>query len=286
MEKFILSTDTCCDEFKSSLQKKHIKYIPMCYISDGEIQEDNFNSLEEFKFFYDEMKRGKIFSTTGLNPFSLKEYFLEILEKENKDIVHISLSSGLSGTFSIAAQVANEINENSKNKVYVVDSLSATLGQNAVLFKATTLRDEGLSAAEAYQVLSESAKKLSVSFFLSDLEALKRGGRISGAQAVMAKVIQLRPILKFDAEGKLQVVEKVMGSKKAILTLCNRLKHLDENSKAPILIAYAGDPTNALELKKLIEDRFGYTNIILGPVGPVICSHTGPCLTGLIFFEK
>lgn len=286
MENFVLSTDTCCDELKSNLTKNHIRYIPMCYISNGEIHEDTFDSAEEYKFFYDEMKKGKVFSTTGLNPFSLKEYFLKILSEENKDIVHISLSSGLSGTYSNAVQVANEINDASENKVYIIDSLSATQGQNAILCLATILRDEGKSAKEAFEILSEKAKTLSVTFFLSDLETLKRGGRISGAQAVMAKVIQLRPILKFNEEGKLQVIEKVMGSKKALIVLLSKLKNFNSSLKVPVFIPYAGDITNALELRKMIEERFGFTNVIIGPVGPVICSHTGPSLTGIMFFEK
>lgn len=286
MEKFILSTDSCCDELKSTLKRDKIEYIPMCYISNGEIYEDNFNSTEEYKYFYDEMKKGKIFSTTGLNPFQLKEYFLNIIAKTNMDIVHIALSSGLSGTCGLAVQVANEINETSAKKVYVVDSLSATQGQNAILCHATLLRNEGKSAEEAVEALNETIKNLDVSFFLGDLEALKRGGRISGAQAVVAKVMQLRPVLKFDSEGRLQVIEKAMGSKKAVMSLLNRLKNYNPNSPIPIFIAYAGDVENALVLRKLIETKYGITNIILGHVGPVICSHTGPALTGLIFVKK
>lgn len=286
MDKFVLSTDTCCDELKSTLKRDRIEYIPMCYISDGEIYEDNFSSAEEYKYFYDEMKKGKIFSTTGLNPFQLKEYFQEIISRTNLDVVHISLSSGLSGTCSLAIQVANEINETSEKKVYVVDSLSATQGQNAILCHATLLRNEGKTAEEAIEALQNTIKNLDVSFSLGDLEALKRGGRIGGAQAMIANVMQLRPVLKFDEEGKLQVIEKAMGSKRAIHSLLDRLKNYTPSSPIPIYLAYSGDVENALELRKLIETKYGIMNTILGPVGPVICSHTGPSLTGLIFVKK
>ena len=287
MENFALSTDSCCDELKSTLAKNRISYIKMSFISDGEIYEDDFNSAEEYKYFYDEMKKGKVYSTTGLNPFQLKEYFLEILNKNKKDVIHVCLSSGLSLTYDAACKAAEEVNLESKHKIYVLDSHSATQGQNAVLCYATILRNEGKSAQEAMEVLQNAIKKLNVSFFLGDLDALKRGGRISGAQAIVAKMVQLRPVLKFDEKGCLQVVEKAMGSKKAIKSLFdNFAKKYDPQSPIPVFLAYAGDIVNMQELRKMIEDRFGITNIITGPVGPVICSHTGPSLTGLIFIEK
>ncbi len=287
MDKFVLSTDTCCDELKSNLKKNRIEFIKMAFICEGEIFEDNFDSVEEYKFFYDEMKRGKVYSTTGLNHFQVKEYFTEILERTKSDIVHVCLSSGLSGTFNVVRQVVEEINQTFENKIYLVDSKTATQGQNAVLTYAMLLRNEGRTALEAKDILEKEIKRLCVSFFLGDLEALKRGGRISGAQAAIAKMVQLRPVLKFDPEGKLQIIEKAIGSKKAIKSLFDRFaKRFDPNSPIPIFLAYAGDPTNMNEIRKMIEERFGITNIITGPVGPVICSHTGPSLTGLIYLER
>ena len=287
MDKFVLSTDTCCDELKSNLKKNRIEFIKMAFICEGEIFEDNFDSIEEYKFFYDEMKRGKVYSTTGLNHFQVKEYFTEILERTKSDIVHVCLSSGLSGTFNVVRQVVEEINQTFENKIYLVDSKTATQGQNAVLTYAMLLRNEGRTALETKDILEKEIKRLCVSFFLGDLEALKRGGRISGAQAAIAKMVQLRPVLKFDPEGKLQIIEKAIGSKKAIKSLFDRFaKRFDPNSPIPIFLAYAGDPTNMNEIRKMIEERFGITNIITGPVGPVICSHTGPSLTGLIYLEK
>lgn len=286
MEKFVLSTDTCCDELKSNLTKNKTEYIKMCYIHEGEIYEDSFDSIDEYKFFYDEMKKGKQYSTTGLNPYSCKEYFLGILERCQMDIVHLTLSSGLSGTHNVTKQVADEINETSKYKVYVIDSLSATQGQNALVCYGQILRDQGKTAEETAEILRSAAKKLQVHFFLTDLETLKRGGRISGAAAAVAKVMQIRPVLTFNENGELTVTEKAMGSKKAIRSLLDKLKNFDTETPVPIFLAYAGDTANAEELRKLIEEKYGITNIILGPVGPVIGSHTGPSLTGLIFIGK
>lgn len=287
MGKFILSTDSCCDELKSNLSRNKICFIPMCYICDGELYEDHFDSVEEYKCFYDEMKKGKVFSTTGLNPFQVKEYFEDILKKYNKDILHITLSSGLSGTYQVTKDVADEINKTSNNKVYVFDSLSATQGQNFLLNYARILRDDLKDAETSFNILQGISKRLRVHFFLSDLETLKRGGRINGAQAVMAKIMQLRPILKFNLKGELEVTEKVIGAKKANRTLLDiYLRDADTESIVPIFLAFSGDMNNVNELRSLIEEKTGLTNIICNPVGPVICSHTGPSLTCIIFLGK
>lgn len=287
MEKFVLSTDSCCDELKSNLKRDNICFIPMSYISGDEVYEDRFDSFEEYLSFYEEMKQGKTFSTTGLNHFQVREYFEKILAENEKDIVHVALSSGLSCTYQVTKDVADELNKTSKHKIYVLDSLSATQGQNLLICYLKKLRDEGKTAEIAYTQAQDAVKKLRVHFFLTDLETLKRGGRINGAQAVMAKIMQLRPVLRFNTKGELEVIEKIIGSKKATRSLLDTyLENVDLESGMPAYIPFTGDLINANELISLIEEKTGMTNVIAKPVGPVVASHTGPSLTGIIFFGK
>ena len=287
MENFILSTDTCCDEFKSNLKKSRISYIPLNYICNDEIFVDESDSIEDYKFFYDEMKRGKMFSTAGLNQTVVQEYFEGLLKTADKDIVHLTLSSGLSCTYNVVKQVADELNEKSNHKIYVLDSLSATQVQNLVLNYAKFLRDEGKTASEAMEILQDAIMHQQTFFFLSDLDALKRGGRISGVAAAIGKAMQLRPVLTFDKEGKLRVIEKVVGNKKAVRTLLDKfLKLYDTSSSQPIYLIYAGDDNSLQELKALILEKLPNAKIITGLVGPVIASHTGPALTAVAFFSK
>lgn len=288
MSKFILSTDSCCDELKSNLKKDKIHYIAMSYILGKDIFDDHFDSMQDYINFYNDMKNGKHYSTTGLNPYQVREHFEKILEESNKDILHITLSSGLSGTYQVTKSVADEINETSKNKVYVIDSRSATQGQNFILNYAKRMRDNGATAEETAKELEDNiVKNLKVYFFLNDLEALKRGGRLSGAQAVMAKMMQLRPVLNFNENGELEVVEKVIGSKKATRTLFDYYVNLvDSSYDMPIYLTYSGFPDGVSELMKLLEEKLGITNIIIKPVGPVISAHTGPSVTGIIFIAK
>lgn len=286
MSKFILSTDTCCDDFKSHLKQNNIEYITMSYICEDEVLHDEANSFEDYENFYNEMRNGKVFSTTGLNVFEVREYFEYLLKKYNSNILHICLSSGISGTYNIVQSVADELNENSENKIYVFDSLCATQPQNALVKYAKGLRDKEMSANEAMEALSNEVQHLMVYFFLNDLDALKRGGRISGIQAMMGKALQLRPLLTFDSEGKLRVIEKIMGTKKAIKTLMDKLVgQYDENAEFPITLAYAGE-NYVNELKNLVLSKFPNAQINIGPVGPVIASHTGPALTAIIFHSK
>lgn len=286
MENFILSTDTCCDEMKSNLKRSRISYISMNYIYNDEVFPDEADCLEDYKFFYDEMKRGKIFSTTGINSLEITEYFEKLLEK-GKDILHVCLSSGLSGTCNIVKQAAFELNKSHENKIYVLDSLSATQVENAILNYAKMLRDDGETAAESIKILENAILHLQTFFFLSDLDALRRGGRISGAAAMLGKAMQLRPLLTFDKQGKLRVIEKIMGTKKAIKVLLDKLVSMyDKESSQPIFIAFAGDGENKNELMRLISERMPNVPVISGPVGPVIASHTGPSLLAIIFFSK
>lgn len=286
MSKFILSTDTCCDDFKSHLKQDNIEYITMSYICEDEVLHDKANSFEDYENFYNEMRNGKVFSTTGLNVFEVREYFEYLLKKYNSDILHICLSSGLSGTYNIVQSVADELNENSENKIYVFDSLCATQPQNILVQYAKGLRDKEMSANEAMEALNNEVQHFMIYFFLNDLDALKRGGRISGIQAMMGKALQLRPLLTFDSEGKLRVIEKIMGTKKAIKTLMDKLvDQYDENAEFPITLAYAGE-NYVNELKNLVLSKFPNAQINIGPVGPVIASHTGPALTAIIFHSK
>ncbi len=284
MNKFILSTDSGCDWQKSELSAQNIFYIPLVYIEDDNTYYDNFDSTEDYFGFYDELKAGRQYKTAGLNPYDLEQHFLELL-KHGKDVIHVSLSSGLSGTYGVAKHVAENINKTSKNKIYVLDSKSATGGQGIIVYRAKELRNQGLGAEEAYEKLKDIVSRLSVGFFVANLDTLRRGGRISPLAATVGKMLQLRPMLEIDTDGKLQVIDKVIGTKKAIQKLVERLNcELEENS--PIYITCSNNQPLVEELKIAINSKVKNPNIITNYIGPVIGSHTGPEILALIFIKK
>lgn len=285
MDKFTLSTDSGCDEFKTDLKRMNINYIPLVYIEGEETHIDDFSTIEDYNFFYNELKLGKQFKTAGLNPYDLEKYFLSLLE-EGKDVIHISLSSGISGTCGIARHVAQELNATHENNIYIIDSKSATGGQNLVLGWARKLRDEGVEAKDAVVELENVVRRLNVGFYVGDLDHLKRGGRISALAATVGKMLQLRPLLEFDKEGKLQVIDKVIGTKKAIMKLADRLTKNGVVEGTPIYITCSGNFAQVGELKNLIEAKVENPTIIVNFLGPVIGSHTGPDLLAIMFQEN
>lgn len=285
MNKFTLSTDSGCDEFKTDLKRMNISYIPLVYIEGDITHVDDFSTLEDYNFFYNELKLGKQFKTAGLNPYDLEQYFLSLLE-QGKDIIHISLSSGISGTCGIARHVAQELNATHENKIYIIDSKSATGGQDLVLGWARKLRDEGYEAKDAVVELENVVRRLNVGFYVGNLDSLRRGGRISSLAATVGKMLQLRPMLEFDKEGKLQVIDKVIGTKKAIMKLADRLVKNGIVSNTPIYITCSANFAQVSELKTLIEAKIENPTIIVNLLGPVIGSHTGPDLLAIMFQEN
>ena len=285
MNKFTLSTDSGCDEFKTDLKRMNISYIPLVYIEGDITHVDDFSTLKDYNFFYNELKLGKQFKTAGLNPYDLEQYFLSLLE-QGKDIIHISLSSGISGTCGIARHVAQELNATHENKIYIIDSKSATGGQDLVLGWARKLRDEGYEAKDAVVELENVVRRLNVGFYVGNLDSLRRGGRISSLAATVGKMLQLRPMLEFDKEGKLQVIDKVIGTKKAIMKLADRLVKNGIVPNTPIYITCSANFAQVSELKTLIEAKIENPTIIVNLLGPVIGSHTGPDLLAIMFQEN
>ncbi|MEG1499690.1 MAG: DegV family protein, partial [Clostridia bacterium] len=189
MTKFTLSTDSSCDELKNNLKKVDIHYIPLVYIYNDEAFEDNFTTQEEYQFFYNEEKQSKFFTTAGLNPAMLEEYFENLLKEHKMDVVHVSLSSGISGSFDIAQTVVQRLNEKNENKIYLIDSKSATSGTKLVLNLARKCRDDEMTAKATADFVNEKIKSMTTNFFVCDLDHLRRGGRLSSFQAVIGKML-------------------------------------------------------------------------------------------------
>lgn len=282
---FIITADSCIDELKDSLKDEQINVIPMTFIVGDETFKDDFSSIIEYKQFYEKISSGIVFKTASLNAVEVEEVFTELLKQE-KDIIHISLSSGLSVTYNVVKSIADRLNETNKNKIYVVDSLSATQGQNLILKIAQQYRSQNMHAHEVIEKLKWAVLHLSVTFFVTDFDCLKRGGRVSGVQAMIGKFAGIRPVLDFDINGKLKVIAKVMGNKKALATLSQNLKKYDIESETPIFIAHTGNDDIANELENTIKIMYPQAEIIKRFIGPTIGAHTGAGALGLVFLQK
>ena len=239
-----------------------------------------------YQEFYAKMRSGSMPTTSQINPEEAKEKFREFL-KVNKRIIHIAFSSGLSGTCGSVGIAARELmEEDPECQITVVDSLAASLGQGLLVHKALEQQKKGLSYDELVQWLEEHRLNVCHNFTVDDLFHLYRGGRVSKAAAVVGTMINLKPLLHVDNEGKLIPVGKVRGRKKSLTALVDAMeKQIGSwRDKNDVVFISHGDCIEDAEfVKKLVEQRFGIQNFIINPVGPTIGAHSGPGTLALFY---
>lgn len=280
---FILSSDSCCDKFKSYLKQNKVYYAPMAYIIDDVEYRDNFDSDEEYRNFYSLLREGKMPKTTQLNAFETAEHFEKIISQEKGDIIHLSLSGGLSNTVVNAQTAAEEVMQKYPDrKIYVIDTKGATQGMAFLLDRAIEQRNEGKSAKEVVEYLTGLVDRIHHWIFVKDLFHLKRGGRVSPAAAVVGSLLGIRPVLVINHRGELAVVDKVKGVTKTLEYAVKTAKKYHKEGTRPIAyIANADDIETCKDLEQmLVKEGF---EVQIGYIGPVIGTHTGPGTVGLVF---
>jgi len=250
-----------------------------------------FDKDEEFDAFYENLKKGEMPTTTQLNPFELKDYFEDILKKNPKgDLIHVSLSSGLSNTFNNAKSAAEEVNKHlesiagPKRHVYVIDSLMGTLGIGEQVEELVRMRDEGASTEDAVKSIEDFLAHQQGWVIMTDLFHLKRGGRISGAAAAIGSVLNIRPIVHLTKKGKLAIENKIRGNQKAVKYILSRMekygdKYAKENGgdfiNSSIWIARTSNSELFELVKSSVHSAYPNIKIKIGIVGSVVGTHLG-----------
>lgn len=284
---YLIVMDASADIDSKVFLEEDIRFIPMQYSLNEEMRESKgIESEELLKSFYDSQRSGELTKTTQITPYQYINFFSKLLN-EGYSILYLSLSSGLSSTYQSAMLAASELNDEHKDeKVYVVDSLGATGGIGVLLELACKYRKEGKSIEENCALLNNAKLKLHHFFMVQDLMYLKRGGRVSGATAVVGTVLGIRPILKIDENGKLVNFAKRRGNKLALEELAKLFNENYELNDSPIYIV-DGDAKElgdflASEIKKLIPEAVVKRNML----SPIIGAHTGPGLVAVCFIGK
>ena len=279
---FTLSADTSCDILRNEMTARGIEYRPLVYTIDDVPHFDEFAKDEDYKGFYDQIRAGKMPTTSQINIVEHEEFFETLLDKYEGDIVHVTLSSGLSSTYASACKAAENVNEKHGKRVYVVDSLGATIATRHVVDEAQRLRDEGVCAADAAEQLKQFTYKLQTWFMPTDLMHLKRGGRVSGPSAYIGTALNIKPIINFDKYGALAVVQKKMGAGKGIAAMVEAFKKLSAAVPHKVYIASA-DSDLAEELLQKAKAVRPDCQFEIGWIGPVIGAHTGCNAVGISF---
>ena len=284
---YLIVMDASADIDSKVFLEEDIRFIPMQYSLNEEMRESKgIESEELLKSFYDSQRSGELTKTTQITPYQYINFFSKLLN-EGYSVLYLSLSSGLSSTYQSAMLAASELNDEHKDeKVYVVDSLGATGGIGVLLELACKYRKEGKSIEENCALLNNAKLKLHHFFMVQDLMYLRRGGRVSGATAVVGTVLGIRPILKIDENGKLVNFAKRRGNKLALEELANLFKDNYDLNDSPIYVV-DGDAKElgdflASEIKKIAPKAVVKRNML----SPIIGAHTGPGLVAVCFIGK
>ena len=290
MYKFTLSTDSTCDLYHDFIVENDIKFVPLTFTmeKDGKMEDhlDNFTEYSQYVDFYNQLRAGGFSRTSMLNYESHYQHFLKMAQEGAEDVVHFTISSGLSPTKTVAAKAAADVKKDyPKFEVYVVDPLTATVGQGALVRIALAWRNAGKTAQETYDYVNSLRLHIQHFVVANDLYYLKRGGRVSGVSAAVGTMLNIKPILTFDSEGKLQVIDKVKGNKKAIAFIKAKMEKEGPDEHKHVFIVHTDNEPCAKELEEYVKERFGiqpYVSIM----GPVIGSHVGPGAFALGYLSK
>lgn len=275
-------TDSCCDFPTELYAKLNLTVVPLSVEFRGEVFDDkNDDSL---KTIYDGLRAGEAAHTAAVNPDKWASVMEPCLQK-GEDALVIAFSSGLSTTYQSAVIAAEELKEKYPERtIYVVDSLSASMGQGLLTWYACQKRDQGQSIEEVHTWLEENKLHLCHWFTVDDLMYLKRGGRISAATAVVGTMLQIKPVLHMDDEGHLINMAKARGRKASLEALAKKAAELGEGYDNSTMFISHGDCIEDAEyLAKLVKERCGVQNVVISYVGSVIGSHSGPGTVALFF---
>lgn len=275
MRNFILSAETACDLTCEQINKYDLKIMPMNFYINGEEYNSATTTLST-KDICDQMRKGATTKTSQPNEAEVEEYLRGLL-KEGKDILHLSFSSAMSGTCETFKNVAKKLNNQCTNKIYVVDTLCQSAGVGLLLMiLADKIKDCNFSITDAKD-FAESIKHSIVHYFVvEDLKYLARGGRISPGLATIGNLIKLKPVLHLDDTGRIVQLQKVIGRKKSIATLIEKIiKHYSDLSNK-VIICEADCKEDAEYVKQEILNFNPSLEIEINPLGPIIASHSGP----------
>lgn len=291
MAEYILSCCSTADLTKEHFLSRDIHYVCFHYELDGKQYSDDLGESMAFKDFYQAMVDGADTKTSQVNVEEYTEYFEPFL-KEGKDILHLTLSSGISGSINSARIAAEDLSEQYPDrKIYIVDSLAASSGYGLLMDKLADLRDEGMGIDELRDWAEAHKRECNHWFFTSDLTFFIKGGRVSKTAGFIGGVMNICPLLNVDFEGKLIPRAKIRTKKKVILEIVKKMEELAEGGldySGKCYMSNSACYEDARAVADLIEERFPKLNgkVVINDIGTTIGSHTGPGTVALFFWGK
>ncbi len=289
MSNYILSCCSTADLSKEHFEKRDIHYVCFHFELDGKQYTDDLGQSIPFDEFYQAMADGADTKTSQINMEEFIEYFEPFL-KEGKDILHLTLSSGISGVINSAKLAADELSEKyPERKIYIMDSLAASSGYGLLMDKLADLRDEGMDLETLVSWTNEHLLNLHHWFFSSDLTFFVKGGRVSKTSGFVGNMLSICPLLNVSFDGKLIPRYKIRTKKKVIRAIADKMIEYAENRadyNGKCFISYSACYDDARAVADIIEESFPKLNgkVELFSIGTVIGSHTGPGTVALFFW--
>lgn len=278
----IISAENTCDLTKEKIEELGLHIVNMQLSCENENIDTNNLPIDEF---YRAMRNGEVFRTSQVNEMVAREFFEKLVQED--DVLHLGFSSGQSASINTIKRVADEINQNSKHKIYVVDSLCSSAGQGFYCeLVVKHLRETNCTIQELEEYANELKYDIAHYFTVDDLKYLMRGGRISRTSAILGKVLMIKPVLRLNRKGEIVSLQKVISRKKALARLVELYKELADMNYDLVNIGNGDCIGDA----NLVKDELLKVNpnakINIYSIGPTIGSHSGPGTLAIFFVRK
>ncbi len=288
MNEYIIVTDSSGDLGEELVRELDVSVLPLSFLIQGKTLRDYPDKRDMSpKEFYQLLRDGEMSTTNAVNMYQYEELLTPVLE-EGKDVLILSFSSGLSATCQASRLAADELREKfPERKIQVVDTLCASAGQGMLVWYAAQKRKAGESLEAVRDWCEENKMKVCHWVTVDDLMYLKRGGRISATTALAGTLLQIKPIIHLDDEGKLNTVGKARGRKAALDLLIQKVA---DTAIAPqdqtMFVSHSDCLEDAEYLAGQLKSKCGAKDVKLCDIGPVIGSHTGPGCAVVFFFGQ
>ena len=291
MSEYCLSCSSTADLSKEHFNKRNIQYVCFHFELDGKEYPDDLGESVPPDTMYRMMSEGADTKTSQVTIGEYEEYFERMLQ-QGQDILHLCLSSGISGTYNSACIAGNTLSAKYPDrKIYIVDSLAASSGFGLLMDTLADMRDSGMGIDELHDWAENNKRKLQHWFFSTDLTFYIKGGRVSKASGFIGTVLSICPLLNVDYEGKLIPREKIRTKKKVIERIVEQMEQNAQDGlqySGKCFISQSACMEDARAVADLVENRFPNLQgkVQIYPIGATIGSHTGPGTVALFFWGK
>ena len=285
MSEFVLMTDSSADLSQEMVQELGVTVLPLSFTIQGKVYRNYPDNREmDLPLFYDMLRAGELATTSAVNVAEYTQAVEPILQ-EGKDVLILAFSSGLSSTYQASVLAAEELRgKYPDRKIYTVDTLCASMGQGLLVYLAVQEQRKGRSIEEVRDWAESTKLNLCHQFTVDDLHFLKRGGRISATTAVVGSMLQIKPVLHVDNEGRLINIGKARGRQASLKALVDKMeKTVTEEGRKTVFISHGDCRKDAVTVADMVRERFGTQDIRINYVGPVIGAHSGPGTLALFY---